>query len=333
MTKFPAKSISLRWLYVASALAGGSYGIFVRLLAFHLKTEIFQVMSIGFIFFMPFALGCIAVYVVELNRPHRIWAWISLPWLSVIVALAGICAAAWEGSICVVMFLPIGLLLSSIGGLLGGLAARSMRSRRAQKLSMVCVMALPFLISPWETQAFQEWETRQVENIIDIQAPPEIVWRNIERVSAIRPDQLPHSWAHAIGFPDPIEATLSHEGVGGVRNASFARNLIFLETIDVWELNQRLGFTIKADKVPSTTLDEHVTIGGPYFDVLRGEYRLERLSKNVTRLHLSSQHRLSTDFNWYAHLWTDAIMSDLQARILAVVQKRCQAEAQYTHSL
>ena len=138
-----------------------------------------------------------------------------------------------------------------------------------------------------------------MENVIDIHAPAEVVWRNIERVPAIRKDELPSSWAHAIGLPDPIEATLSHEGVGGVRNASFAGNLVFIETIDVWEPGQRLAFTIATDtdRIPPTTLDEHVRIGGPYFDVLRGEYRLEVLSKNVTRLHLSSQHRLSTDFN------------------------------------
>ncbi|HEY5030436.1 MAG TPA: hypothetical protein VIK39_18675, partial [Candidatus Angelobacter sp.] len=77
-------------------------------------------------------------------------------------------------------------------------------------------------------------------------------------------------------------------------------------------------------------LDEHVRIGGPYFEVLRGEYRLEPVSKDVTRLHLSSQHRLSTDFNWYAHLWTDAVMSDLQKRILHVVRNRCLLQARTT---
>ena len=192
---------------------------------------------------------------------------------------------------------------------------------------MACIMVLPFLTGPWEKQVFYGWESRHVENVIDIQAPPEVVWRNIERVPAIRHDELPSTWAHAIGFPDPIEATLSHEGVGGVRNASFAGNLVFIETIDVWEPRQRLAFTIATDtdKIPPTTLDEHVRIGGPYFDVLRGEYRLEALPKNATRLHLSSQHRLSTDFNWYAHFWTDAIMSDLQKRILIVVRNRCQS--------
>jgi hypothetical protein len=317
-----------RWLYAGCAVIGGIYGLSLRVLAaWH--GDVFRVMSIGFIFFMPFALGCLAVYIAEVKRAQRVWTWIWLPWLSVLAALGGTLLALLEGVICIVMFLPIGLLLGSLGGVVGGLAARFVRSRRRQTVTLACILVLPFLTGPWEKHVFYAWEARQVENVIDIQAPPEVVWRNIERVRAIRSGELPRSWAHAIGFPDPIEATLSHPGVGGVRNASFAGNLVFIETIDVWEPGRRLGFTIAAetDKIPATTLDEHVRIGGEYFDVLRGEYRLEPLTKNVTRLHLSSQHRLSTDFNWYAHLWTDAVMSDLQKRILHVVQQRCQKEA------
>jgi hypothetical protein len=321
------EKLSNRGLYIASAIVGGTYGITLRVMA-SLHYDLFRVMTVGFIFFMPFALGCIAVYIAEIKRPQRPWTWIWLPWLSLLAALGGITVTLLEGTICIAMFLPIGMILATLGGLMGGVAARFVRSRKAQSLTMACILVLPFVTGPWEKQVFYEWESRRVENVIDIQAPAEVVWRNIKRVPAIRKDELPSSWAHAIGLPDPIEATLSYEGVGGVRNASFAGDLVFIETIDAWEPEQRLAFTIAtdADKIPPTTLDEHVRIGGPYFDVLRGEYRLEALSKNVTRLHLSSQHRLSTDFNWYAHLWTDAIMSDLQKRILLVVQQRCELQ-------
>jgi hypothetical protein len=201
------------------------------------------------------------------------------------------------------------------------------RSRQAKNITVACVMVLPLFTAGWENQAFYELDLRRVENVIDIQAPPEVVWRNIERVRAISTNELPDSWTRKIGFPDPVEATLSHEGVGGVRNASFTGGVLFIETIDQWEPQRRLAFTIaaRADQIPATTLDEHVRVGGPYFDVLRGEYRLEPLGNGATRLHLSSRHRVSTDFNWYAHLWTDAIMSDLQSRILIVVQRRCEA--------
>jgi hypothetical protein len=324
----PDSGLKNRWFLVASIGVGAAYGLFVRLAA-SVTWDVFRVMSIGFLVFMPFALGCIVVYIAEIKRPQRIFTWIWLPSVSVFAALIGTFITLLEGAICIAMFLPLGLPLAILGGAIGGLAARYVRSRRTQGLAMACIMVLPFLIGPWEQKVFHEWETRQVENVIDIQAPPAVVWENIGRVRAIRREELPSSWAHAIGIPDPIEATLSHEGVGGVRHASFTGELSFIETIDVWEPGRRLGFTIAAetDKIPPTTLDEHVSIGGAYFDVLRGEYRLEPLAKGVTRLHLYSRQRLSTDFNWYAHLWTDAVMSDLQKRILHVVQQRCEQQA------
>jgi hypothetical protein len=39
----------------------------------------------------------------------------------------------------------------------------------------------------------------------------------------------------------------------------------------------------------------------------------------------------STDFNWHARLWSDAIMRDTQESILAVIKNRCEAEATAKH--
>ena len=168
-----------------------------------------------------------------------------------------------------------------------------------------------------------------MENMIEVQASPSVVWDQIKTVPEIRKDELQPSWSRRIGFPDPIAATLSQEGVGGVRQASFSGGVLFIETVDVWEPGRRLAFSIHPEtaKIPNTTLDEHVTVGGPYFDVLRGEYRIEPFSNGKVRLHLTSWQRVSTDFNWYAHLWTDAVMSDLQKRILHVIQQRAEARS------
>jgi hypothetical protein len=89
----------------------------------------------------------------------------------------------------------------------------------------------------------------------------------------------------------------SFEGVGGVRHASFERGVLFIETVDAWEPERRLAFSIHAqsDQIPPTTLDEHVPVGGPFFDGLRGEYTLEPLPNGATRLRLSSRRRISTD--------------------------------------
>jgi hypothetical protein len=202
--------------------------------------------------------------------------------------------------------------------------------RKTRSLTLSCVLALPLLVTPWEARVFSQNELRRVNTSIVIHGSPEAIWQNIERVRGIRPSELPSSWTHEIGFPAPVEATLSSEGVGGVRHASFTGGVLFIENVDEWVPNSRLAFSIHAqtDQIPKRTLDDHVRVGGRFFDVLSGEYVIEPLSNGVVRLHLSSELRLSTDFNWYAGLWTDAIMKDVQTTILKVIQNRCESAAE-----
>lgn len=309
------------------AAVGLGYGLLIRygLQAFP-NNKFLQVMTLGFIVFLPFAMGFVAVFITEWRTPQPLWNWFLYPWIPVIAAEAAMLVVAWEGMICIVMLTPIALTASTVGGVAAGLLVRIIRSRRSKQATLVCVMGLPFLVGSFESQFLQQRDLRSVESVIDVHSSPDIVWQNIERVPLIQASELPSSWSHSIGFPNPVEATLSKEGVGGVRHASFDRGVLFIETVDTWEPGHRLGFSIRAqaDQIPTTTLDEHVRVGGKFFDVLQGEYVLEPLAGGVTRLHLVSRHRVSTDFNWYAHLWTDAVMRDLQTRILFVVRNRCE---------
>jgi len=252
------------------------------------------------------------------------------PWITILLADFGLFVALIEGLICLVFAIPVTLLLSSIGGICAGLVHRGrfLRSRA----TTACLAIVPLLISAMEIHLQPPMDLRTVHTSVVIHASPQMVWDNIKRVPAIRPAELRPTWTHRIGFPLPIEATLDREAVGGVRHATFEHGLLFIETVTRWEPDHDLAFTIAADTahIPSTTLDEHVTIGGRYFDVLNGEYRLEPLPDGSILLHLSSQERLSTDFNGYAHLWTDAVMRDLQQSILEVVKRRCEQSSNAT---
>jgi hypothetical protein len=249
-----------------------------------------------------------------------------MPWAVVVLSLFFCGLVAWEGFICIVMMTPVALVLAAIGGLVAG-GTLTPEQPRVANVTTTIMMLLPFLFGSVEHRLPARTETRSVSSEVTIQAPMETAWRNIERVPLIDEHELPRSWTRVIGFPRPLEATLSYEGTGGVRHATFAGNVLFLETIDVWQPMQRLGFSIRTDpdSIPTTTLDEHVTVGGKYFDVLHGEYVLEPLSEGQgVRLRLISRHRVSTDFNWYARLWTDAVMQDVQRSILYVIKNRCE---------
>ena len=321
-------------LYAGGAAAGLIYGLVMRLgvRLFH-GSHLFVVMSIGFVFLVPLAMGFISIYWIERLEPQGFAIWVFLPWLVILAGTLAAMLALWEGAICAVLFFPIAIVFASIGGVIGGFSARWKRATPTRNAWIGCVLMLPLLVTPVKGRIFLRYEIREVQTSIDMHAPPAVVWRNIKSVRAIQPDELTPSWTRRIGLPAPVEATLSHEGVGGVRHATFAGGVLFIETVDVWQPDRRLAFSIHAEttQIPAATLDEHVRVGGEFFDVLRGEYVIENLQNGDTRLHLSSQQRVSTDFNWYAQLWTDAIMRDTQRTILRVIKNRCEAEASNTN--
>jgi len=94
-----------------------------------------------------------------------------------------------------------------------------------------------------------------------------------------------------------------------------------------------MAFTIKANTfdIPSTTLDEHILIGGSFFDVLNGTYELEKLGPTTYRLHLYSYFKMNTTFNFYAGWWGKWIMKDIQNNILKIEKAR--SELDYKNSL
>jgi hypothetical protein len=69
-----------------------------------------------------------------------------------------------------------------------------------------------------------------------------------------------------------------------VWHVSFEGGILLIEIVDVWETERGLAFSIRAEtaQIPNTTLDEHVRVGGQFFDVLRGEYRLEELPDGIS---------------------------------------------------
>lgn len=322
-TKPPGRPSPMTNVFVVAALAAAIYGVLVRFVLGLAHANSAAIVSEGFIFLAPLAIGYLAIYQIEIERKTNVLTWIFFPWLPATLCFLIALLFLLEGVICIVFIFPAVLLFSSIGGVLAGVITRKFTK---SKSTMVCAALLPFVVAMVEANIQPPSENRVVHSQVLIHASPQVVWDNIKDVRAIAPSELKSTWTHAIGFPRPIAATLSHAGVGGVRTATFEHGLTFFETVTDWQPNQRLSFRIKADTehIPPTTLDEHVTIGGRYFDVLHGEYQIEPLSNGDVMLHLLSSQRLSTDFNTYASFWTDAVMQDLQTSILDVIRNRCE---------
>jgi hypothetical protein len=328
-------------VYAFAICAGACLGLLFRFLLgntsadknVRLLTVVAPIVSIGFLSIVPLAMGYLTVEEYLRATPIEKWRsyqWFFLPWGSVVLSMVVAVLFKWEGRICLVFAAPIMLLFA----LLGGLAARIAKGKLGNTSSgRMGAFALPLLVLLIEGHIPSPYEVRTIRTEILIHAPGSAVWDNIKSVRLIRPTELPHSWVEPAGFPRPLAATLSHEGVGGVRQASFSGGLVFTETVNLWDPERDLRFSIRAntDSIPKSTLDEHVTIGGAFFDVLDGEYTLEQRPDGIL-LHLSSRERLSTHVNPYAGVWTDAVMTAIQNQILAVIRERAESETAGTES-
>ncbi|WP_051718909.1 hypothetical protein [Hymenobacter sp. IS2118] len=286
----------------------------------------FGLLSWGFLLLMPMALGAITAYFIPATA-SKMWRMLWAPYLVVFCFLLSALLFHLEGMICVLIITPLYLVMSFLGALFYINLTKKSPKRDNKTLVVAAFALLPFVAGPLENQLTNPDDFRQVENTILINAPAAVVWQHIIRVAPIQAQDLGHSIIDDIGFPRPVEATLTREGVGGVRHATFERGVEFIETVYEWVPLQRLSFSIVPNTatIPPTTFDEHVIVGGRFFDVLRGTYELQPASPGRTRLVLHSRQRLSTHLNWYAGLWTRFVMSEIQGRILTVLKRRCEA--------
>jgi hypothetical protein len=321
------KLLTQKKLVLIGVILGAAYGIFARFIfGFGLVGNFFEVMSCAFVIGVPLALGFITIWFGE-YRDSKSWlVWLIAPWIASIACLACALVLAWEGLICIILLLPLILVLSSIGGLIAEICLKIFKSKRDRTFCVAIVVLLPFAAAPIEQLQSINSQIRTVQTQIKIHANAETVWNQIRSVSLISEKEQHFSFSHMIGFPRPLEAKLVGDGVGAVRYATFEKGVLFVETINEWDEPHRLAFLIRADtkNIPPKTFDEHVIIGGKYFDVLNGTYWIEEIGNGDVILHLSSSQRLSTRFNFYSHFWTEFLMADLQNYILGIIKKRCE---------
>lgn len=287
--------------------------------------KLLGVMSISFLFFVPFVTGMLTMFFSKPEALEKIRYRIIMPWVPIFAFFIITIFLAIEGWACWIMILPLFMILASLGGLVGGYIL----TRTDKRNTYVTAFALlPFLFSPLENMIAKIPGTYKAYTYIDIEAPANKIWSNVTRVSEISEEQDKGWITRSLGFPRPVKAELNYEGVGAYREAIFTNGLVFHETVSEYTEQKKMVFSIKAypHEIPATTMDEHVVIGGEYFDVLNGTYELEKLKDNTYRLHLYSHFKLTTNFNFYASWWARLIMSDIQNNILQVVKERAEGK-------
>jgi hypothetical protein len=309
---------------IRTLLTGLAAGVAYAFLTMLLVSASHRNVSVGFIFVLPLVMGAIPVLFSTREQLQAYKSYLLLPWGIVFTFFYLSFVRGFEGMICLVIIVAPFLLL----GTLGAFVFRLLKLRsEGPATKLYASLLLPFLTLLLESQLPVRDYYYTVRTTTDIAAAPARVWHNVRDVPTIRRAELAPHFVHLIGIPRPLDGRLDRDGVGGIRHITWEKDIRFEEKITAWEPGKGFSYDIHVDpnSIPPTTLDEHVMIGGRYFDVVSGRYALAAAGPAHTRVTLSCTYRISTNLNAYSRLWADFILDDFNQMILEVIKKRSEA--------
>jgi len=255
-------------------------------------------MEASFIYLSPVIVGAITVYVAE-RRRRRTWAYYaSASAFANVIYVLGTLLVLIEGILCAIVILPLFAVLGALSGLLMGVVCRV---TNWPKQALLSIGALPLVLGFVESGIPLPDRIGAVERTTVIKATPGEIWRQILNAPDIRTAEVNSAWLFRMGVPVPLAGATQQTPDGPVRRVTMGKGIYFDEVITELQENRYVHWLYRfhEDSFPPNTLDEHVVIGGHYFDLRDTSYTL-RSKGTQTELKVRMQYRVSTRFNWYA---------------------------------
>ncbi|MBI5245589.1 MAG: hypothetical protein HY923_00280 [Elusimicrobia bacterium] len=307
-----------------AALTTGLGGALVLLMA-QFSTALLKGYGWGLFIGLPFVLGLISSLLYGHHKRRTLGECVAVAMLSTTFAGVVILAAAVEGVICLAMAAPLGYALALMGALFGYLIQSRSRGEHAAAM-LVLVCGVPLLMGAEEFAAERD-AVLPVRTMIEVDAPPAAVWRNVVTFSELPAPTHP---IFKLGFAYPVRATIAGRGVGAVRRCEFTTGA-FVEPITVWDEPKLLMFTVTSQPAPMKESSWYPDLHPAHLDGFLvsegGQFQLEALPGNRTRLTGTTWYRHEIRPSWYWRPFSDAIIHRIHERVLAHVKALSEAKA------
>jgi hypothetical protein len=309
-------------------IAGALAGVLLRFVFFGEPGEAFSAMLGAFIYLAPVLVSAVTVYVAERMEPRSWFYYASAGFLANVLFILGTMLVLIEGLICAIVIAPLFGAIGALAGLLMGAVCR-FTGWPGRTLSIAAV--LPLVLGAIEPSLPIEQRSRTVERTVIIRAPTSRVWHSIQHASEIRPEEVRRGWIYRIGVPLPKSGVTDQAPEGRVRRISMGKSVHFDQVVTEWkpERLMRVRYRYQPDSFPAGALDEHVMLGGRYFDVEETDYELEPQG-DATQMTIRIRYRVSTAFNWYADLFARKLFADFEEVILEFYRRRSEASGSAT---
>lgn len=261
---------------------------------------------------LPLVMGLIAAYVSNRRASIGYGASLGLGAASVVAGCAALLLFAFEGVICIVMAAPIMLPLGALGGLLGKAIADSTRRPSYELMATIGVLPVLMLVeSNWN-----QTTEYAVKTTVEIDAPPEVVWKNVISFPDLPDDE---AWYFRAGIASPQRARIEGTGVGAVRYCEFSTG-VFVEPVTDWRPGKRLAFNVTDQPAPMFELSPWRHVHPPhlhgYLRSNRGEFLLTELPDGRTRLDGTTWYEFDMFPQMYWTLWSNDIIHRIHLRVL-----------------
>lgn len=269
---------------------------------------------------VPFVVGFLSSILYGYHAPRSFLECFGVTLLSLSLLALVLLLVKLEGLVCILMAAPIAVLVALPGTLVGFiLQLRDAPGRSRGKFLGAVLLGLPFLMGA-EHAARPEPPLREVRSSIEIDAPPERVWRHVVAFSELPP---PDEWIFRTGLAYPLRAEIRGSGPGAVRRCVFSTGA-FVEPIDTWDEPRLLAFSVIEQPAPMVETTPYGELKPPhldgYFVSRRGQFRLEELPGGRTRLEGSTGYTNRMFPAPYWALWSDAIIHRIHLRVLRHVK-------------
>jgi hypothetical protein len=310
---------------ILTLLGGLAAGLVYAFLSMGFLQLIHETVSLAFVFGVPLALGAFPVLFSTREQLQSYLRMLLLPWVTVLTFFYLARTGGFEGMLCLVVIVAPFLVLGSLGAFIYRLI--KLRRQKEGQRALYASLLFPCLVLALESLVVPADHVGTVRTHIVVEAPRMVVWNHVKNVRNIRPGEIKPHFVHLIGVPRPLDGKLDYEGVGAERRITWEKGIAFVEKITDWHPGRGFAYDIHVDpsSIPPQTLDEHVLVGGRYFDVLRGGYHLEDLGGRRTRVTLTCQYRITTTLNAYGALWADFLLIDFNETILEVIRDRAES--------
>ena len=289
-----------------------------------LSTMVFQDYGWGVFVGVPFFQGLVSVMIYGYREPRPFAGCFVVSSISMLLTGALLLAVALEGLICALMFLPLAAPLVWLGGVVGYLAQRGRpRMATASQVFPLLVLVMPAML--WvEQQHMPEPPVFSVSTAVEIDAPPQTVWRNVVSFAEL-PE--PEDWAFRVGIAYPIRAEMQGSGPGAERHCVFSTGS-FVEPIEVWDEPRLLKFSVTSNPPPMAEWTPYDEIHPPHLEGFLasegGQFLLEPLDNEGTRLVGTTWYRHSMWPAFYWRWWSDELIHRIHLRVLRHIKRQAE---------